>query len=638
MHRTRDFAALGVALLLAGALLSPLLQSGFLTDDYHYVRMVNVGPRHAETWDPSRPTEVFKVFWTQASREFELYRPLVILSYAFNYHFWGGTDPKPYQAFNLIVHLLGGAAAFFLMRRLMPRAPPWAVAVGTFAWLISPIQLEVVAWSATRSDAFSFLFGALALAVKLGRPQRLILPAVLAALSLLSKEQAVFWIGTLFLVDFLEPASHPGAAIKERFAKTLRRGWPLLLLLVAYFLLRLELFGSSFQKNAYAKKDFDSFFSLALWARYGRSARVLAMPISTLAFPSGWTRVLLMAGSGLGTASCLLLGLPRLRRLKLLPSLVLVILFFGPFLLAVMVNEVGSDLVNTRACYTPMFAVGALIALATASGKAGRTASVLVLSAWCLASVPSQELYVDAHRGVEESLASIRTALRSPALEGRNHVAILGYREQDYFRGSFDLSGAIRPALQRPFMDRDWQLDLVGADIGRPNLEHWTPFPELFAHGNGSPHDRDDLVLLAMTDAGEGRLTTRLAHPGRRAPPNIQLVRPEPGERREISVGPFEARFAFLAPNLDPTRLALLIVEAGGVAFGERPLPVSAVLRSKTPKDEGRFLFEIAFPLPEAALEQLPNSKFFGFAVQFHGENDPWSAASPLRLFQVARP
>ncbi len=629
---------MGVALLLAGALLSPLLQSGFLTDDYHYVRMVNVGPRHAETWDPEDPTEVFKVFWTQASREFELYRPLVILSYAFNYRIWGGTDPRPYQAFNLIVHLLGGAAAFFLMRRLIPRAPPWALAAGVLAWLISPIQLEVVAWSATRSDGFSFLFGALALAVKLGRPQRRILPVALAALSLLSKEQAVFWIGALFLVDFLEPVSGAGPAMRARILRTLRRGWPLLVLLAAYFVLRMELFGSSFQKNAYAKKDFDSFFSLALWTRYGRSAKVLAMPISVLAFPGGWMRALLMAGSGLGIAGCVALGVPRLGRAKPLTSLVLLILFFGPFLLAVMVNEVGADLVNTRACYTPMFAVASLIALAAASGRAGRVACLLVLSAWALASVPSQELYVEAHRGVEDSLRSIRDALRSPALEGRDHVAILGYREQDYFRGSFDLSGAIRPALQRPFMDTDWQLDLVGADVERPNLTHWTPFPKLFRSDDGQVRDRDDLALLAMTGTNDGRLRTRLVHPGRRSPPRIQLVRPAAGERRRLVGGPFEARFGFLASDLDPSTLRLLIVEAGGVAFAGRPLPVAPVLRSKTPRDAGRFLFEIAFPLPEAALAQLPSKKFFGFAVQRTRSSDPWDAASSLRLFQIVRP
>ncbi len=638
MRRTRDFAALGIALLLAGALLHPLLKSGFLTDDYHYVRMVNVGPRHAETWDPARPTEVFKVFWTQASREFELYRPLVILSYAFNYRIWGGTDPGPYQAFNLIVHLLGGAAAFFLMRRLLPRAPPWALAAGTLAWLISPIQLEVAAWSATRSDAFSFLFGALALAIKIGRPQRRILPACLAALSLLSKEQAVFWIGALFLVDFLEPVPCQGPALRERIRRTLRRGWPLLLLLGAYFVLRLQLFGSSFQKNAYAKKDFDSFFSLALWARYGRSARVLAMPISTLAFPQGWTRTLLMLGSGSGIAGALAFGLARLRRMGPTAGLVLLILFFGPFLLAVMVNEVGADLVNTRACYTPMFAVALLIALAAASGRPGRGATLLVLGAWALASVPSQRLYVEAHRGVEDSLASIREALGAPGLEDRHRAAILGYREQDYFRGSFDLSGAIRPALQRPFMDRDWQLDLVGAEVERPNLDHWTPFPRLFVDEEGRPRDRDDLVLLAMTEDEKGGLRTRLVHPGRRGPPRIELTRPAAGARRTLQPGPFEARFAFLGPDIDPRDLRLLVVAAGGVAFGGRPVPVAPVLRSRSSADGGRFRFEVAFPLPPAALAQLPDTSSYAFAIQRVAADDPWAAASTLRFFQVVRP
>ena len=196
------FSALELVLLAAILLATFLayrstLNFGFLTswDDHKYIlmndRIRSVAP--ASVW----------VLFTEPY--FSNYHPLTMLSYAVQYRI-SGTDPGPYHAANLFLHLVNTVLLFAFMRLLAGRAGIAAIVAGVFA--LHPMHVESVAWVSERKDLLYalFFFAALAayvLYIKRGyRTRFLVLTFVLFLLSLLSKSAAAALPLVLLLVDY----------------------------------------------------------------------------------------------------------------------------------------------------------------------------------------------------------------------------------------------------------------------------------------------------------------------------------------------------------------------------------------------------------------------------------------------------
>ncbi|MCA9322993.1 MAG: hypothetical protein KDB53_19790, partial [Planctomycetes bacterium] len=345
----------------------------------------------------------------------------------------------------------------------------------------------------------------------------------------------------------------------------------------------------------------------------------------------------------LGMSVVALRGCRQLSARPVLRWLLPLLLFLGPFMLAVTMNEIGVDLVNSRAGYTPMFLVAALTAAAAASGRAGLVGAVLLSTSLAFASRPSQELYVRAHQDVEAALSAMRGSLRSTEVApADDRAVILGYQELDHFRGSFDLSGAIVPALQRPYMDRDWQIARTASDEPQADHGHWTPFPALFRDASSAYVDRGDGIWMSLVSEGGG-YRAPIVYAGAKAAANgggLTLTWPEPGHVSPLEPSrpeTLQPRYVVRTRGLESATLHLTMIAAGGHEFGPLPLDASFV-RSRALAD-GAVEHEVVLPpVSQAILEGLPSRKAYGFFFEARDAEHTVLARSPLRLFFTTRP
>ncbi len=132
-----------------------------------------------------------------------MYTPLVSLSYAVDYRL-GGLHPGVYHATNLVLHLSNVVLVYLAFRRLT-RTPFVARAV-TLLFAVHPMNVDGVAWIATRSSLLStfFFLGALVLYdryARSGRRELLVLSVVAFACAALSKSPTVVLPLVLLLWD-----------------------------------------------------------------------------------------------------------------------------------------------------------------------------------------------------------------------------------------------------------------------------------------------------------------------------------------------------------------------------------------------------------------------------------------------------
>ncbi len=135
-----------------------------------------------------------------------LYHPLVSISYALEYHFFG-EDPYFYHAVNLILHLLNVLLVFFIFFKLTKGNFPVSF-ITAFIFACHPLHVEAVAWVSARKDilyAFFFLCSILAYINSDKQKNILYLISLLMfAFSCLSKPAAVIFPIVLVLIDWFQ--------------------------------------------------------------------------------------------------------------------------------------------------------------------------------------------------------------------------------------------------------------------------------------------------------------------------------------------------------------------------------------------------------------------------------------------------
>lgn len=147
MSRT---TAVFLSLLLAGTLLHvPALAGGFVWDDD---QMIVTNP---ELRDLSTIPDVFGHNYFGDRGDAELYRPLVNVSLAIDWHLWGHDErgdatPFGYHLTNLLLHLGATVLLFTLLRRLTTR--PLLPEAAALIFLVHPAAAEPVGWIVSRAD------------------------------------------------------------------------------------------------------------------------------------------------------------------------------------------------------------------------------------------------------------------------------------------------------------------------------------------------------------------------------------------------------------------------------------------------------------------------------------------------------
>jgi tetratricopeptide (TPR) repeat protein len=132
-----------------------------------------------------------------------LYNPLVVLSHAVEYRFFGH-NPRVYHGTNLLLHSV--CAALLVLLLLRWGFPPVAAAVGGLLWAVHPLRVESVAWASERKDVLCgvfFLAGLIAHERASASSRRFSALPVFAwfTAALLSKPAAVTFPAVLWVVD-----------------------------------------------------------------------------------------------------------------------------------------------------------------------------------------------------------------------------------------------------------------------------------------------------------------------------------------------------------------------------------------------------------------------------------------------------
>ncbi len=229
--------AIAVPVLLAIVAFASTLDGGFLSDDFLLSSLWNDAGTGVD-WQ--RTFADFTRSWFGIDAP--LYRPLLTLSFGLDVAIWG-SDTTGYHVTNLLLHCTATFATATVAAVLGARhgvAARAAICCGAIA-AVHPAVVESVAWIAARNSGIEVAFRNVALALfalNLTRPSPRLRTWswIAAAGALLCKESAVVLVACALAIDVLHD---PMRSTRDR----IRLHAPFWLLLVAYFALRLVLFG-----------------------------------------------------------------------------------------------------------------------------------------------------------------------------------------------------------------------------------------------------------------------------------------------------------------------------------------------------------------------------------------------------------
>lgn len=132
------------------------LRTPFVFDDGHMI------VRNSYIKDLSKLPLVFTSGRiTSVPLEKGMYRPILMLTFAFNY-FFGRLNPLGYHIINIMFHFLNGALVFLLLRTLLKSKSFWPAFLASLLFIVHPVNSEAVIYISCRStlmSSFFFLFG-----------------------------------------------------------------------------------------------------------------------------------------------------------------------------------------------------------------------------------------------------------------------------------------------------------------------------------------------------------------------------------------------------------------------------------------------------------------------------------------------
>jgi len=141
------------------------------------------------------------------------YKPMVYLTWAIEYHFFG-LNPKAYHLTNIIIHLINTVLVFLILTRIIAylytksRYRYWISAAVALLFSLSPLRVESVAWAVERKDVLFSLFflgsmlSYLNYTVK-GGYYRIIIGCLLFTIGIISKSMIITLPFVLFVIDYL---------------------------------------------------------------------------------------------------------------------------------------------------------------------------------------------------------------------------------------------------------------------------------------------------------------------------------------------------------------------------------------------------------------------------------------------------
>ena len=232
----RGALALGCLCLLA---LSPALFSPFFADDYFHIEHV-ARLRDSLTHGWVLPIDTAGAWWTPAGLSVEYFRPVVVLSFAFD-HLLYGEHAAGYHLTNLLLHVTTTLLLWGIARRVIGAGfSAWAAAA---LFAIHPAHTVGVSWISGRTDVLATVFYAAAFLLYLesrplrrGSASRLGLSCLAFGFALFAKEMAITFPAVVLAHSLLR---RDGEALPRRLVAPFVAG----LVAVAYLVVRVVLLG-----------------------------------------------------------------------------------------------------------------------------------------------------------------------------------------------------------------------------------------------------------------------------------------------------------------------------------------------------------------------------------------------------------
>jgi hypothetical protein len=446
--------AIGLALAAFYAVANPILQVGFLADDYFAGQGV-AWHAHEHPGVLDRVVTTFTRRWSEALRFW--HRPMLALGAQADYAMFGA-DGRRHHVTSIALWCLVAAAAGLLARAIGGgRGVAAALAAGVIA-LFHPAGIEALAWLVARDDLFLGLFGLLALRARVARPGSAVAALPWLVLALFSKETAVVLVPLLTLAGWLVTPP-PGSKRASGAALVVRESAPWVLL-GAWFAYRRWVLGSL--GTSYGPTSYFGDFDLAvLGGNLARSLLQLVAPANATsmadhALPLALVRGAFLAGSGAILACGFVAREPGdLRR-----ALFLLAAIAAPLLLLSPVFVVNAELNGGRGLVLPAATWAALQGLAF--GRAWRRPGLRIAVACALATLLAAAAgslavalapYVRATNVAEGAIRSL------DSVPPGDSVWIVGLYEPVngmrpdviYQSGAYVLSVGLHPAMGPPF-------------------------------------------------------------------------------------------------------------------------------------------------------------------------------------------
>ena len=304
------------------------------------------------------------------------YRPLITLSYLWDFYFWG-ENPLGYHLTTLLVHLASTLMVFFLSSYLVREHPKRLVIalIASSLFAVHPIHTENVAWIAGRNDSLAafFIFAAMLFYAKYREkiPSRLyllVLTSLCFFFALLAKEVALSFLFLLPLYDLLKERSalvSGGKTLSINLANYLLP----LLAFFTYFLLRRLALGNPLGTTNWLTRPDETIFQEIIMV-LGYYLKKLLWPFHLQAFtpdiPSSLSHLLLslllLSASGL-----LFFWAYRTNRSIVAFSTAWIFITLSPSLL-VAFSSVSKTPLAERYLYIPSFGFSLLIGLLFVNG------------------------------------------------------------------------------------------------------------------------------------------------------------------------------------------------------------------------------------------------------------------------------
>lgn len=443
--------------------------NGFLYDDDHVIQN---DPR---TSDASRWRDIFTEGYWHRSSDDPIYRPIPLLTYLANY-LVTGFSPAGYRVVNLALHAAVSLLVYAIAVQLFRRR--WAAVIAALLFAVHPIHGEVVVIIIGRADLLCALFFLLAVWRMLDEP--MVFPSRfsprfagvlgLLALALLSKENAVTFVGVAVLADVWRrwrAADNPRARPWRTFLRDrlINRYLPMLAVVALFLLARYQVFHRLTRAHGVIGGGIDNPLDyagpfgrlLTPFVLLGKYLNLLVWPsplcydysINAIPVASSWADPRIWVGVGWAVLLLVVAAVSRRRRRQLLCCVAFFVVTYSVVsnaivLIGTLFAERLMYLPSVAWCWAVGLAAAALCDRLGAAGSAGRYARhvvtgvvVLALAGYGAKTVTrnarvlcdNESLYLDGVRVNPGSSRCQSAAARVYAAKGNRETAIQHFRK-----------------------------------------------------------------------------------------------------------------------------------------------------------------------------------------------------------------